>query len=104
MKMDFLQNKKDKPGSMSKAMDAALGTVQPELPFIFKIVKGYISFTKGCNRLVTSKKLTKEYNQLNIDYHQLILDLCDFHKVDPGIVKGFEELIKQEVNNPSVEG
>ena len=81
-------------------MDKALGTVQPELPAIFNMVKGYISFRKGFNTLVTSKLHTSQCEQLNNEFAKLIKDLCIHHKVDIGIVTGFDELIKKESKNP----
>jgi len=94
--MNLPQNKKDKPGSISNAMDKALGTVQPELPNIFNMVKGLISLNKGYSKLVSSKELTERCHKIKIDLYQLIKDLCEHHNVDEGIVKGFDELIEKE--------
>ena len=94
MKLPY--NKNDKPGSISHAMDKALGTVQPELPNIFDIVKGIISINKGYNKLVSSKELITRCFNITTALYQLIHDLCAYHNVDEGIVKGFDALIEKE--------
>ncbi len=94
MKLPYNEN--DKPGAISHAMDKALRTVQPELPYIFSLVKGIIEFNKGYSRLISSKGLTEECSNIKKDYLQLIHDLCAYHNVDEGIVKGFDALIEKE--------
>lgn len=98
--MKLPQNKRDKPGSISKAMDKALGVVQPELPNIFNVVKSVIELNKAYRKLNSSKIIINRIKIIKEDLDQLIKDLYEYHKVDKDIVEKFNGLIKQESSNP----
>jgi len=94
--MKFPVNKRDTPGSKALAMDKALGSMQEELPHIFKAVQALISFNKACSNLKMSSEDMRQCAFLKEGLKLIIEKMNNHYKVNPDVIKMFDALIEKE--------
>ena len=94
--MKFPASPKDKTGTAAIAMDKALGSMQEELPYIFKAVQALISFNKACSNLKMSAEDMRQCAFLKEGLKLIIEKMNKHYKVDPDVIKMFDALIEKE--------